>query len=95
MSLAVIALVFSGAAQAATYRYVGNPMSDYVHDMNDAGHLEIVAELNCTAPCAQGSYIQLTQGVQSLTFSVFNADNTLRYTLSSGDPRFGGGLVVA
>lgn len=90
-SLVVVALACAGAAQATTYNYVGNPMHYNFGAHPDGAHLEIAAELNCTAPCAQGSYVlhrDLNQGMLSLKFSVFNADNTLRYSLSTSDPTF-------
>ena len=93
LTLVVVALAYAGAAQATTYNYVGDPMNYNSGAYSDGAHLEIAAKSNCTAPCAAGTYIllsDLSAGIQSLTFSVFNADNSLRYAVSTGNPRFGG-----
>jgi hypothetical protein len=64
---AAAAMILLGmpSAQAVTYQYVGNPL------MEVSGRLTAVVELNCSAPCAAGTYFE-GSGLTSFTVTAYS-----------------------
>jgi hypothetical protein len=69
-----------GAARANTiYSYTGNPDPKSNND-----YLTATVDLNCTSPCAAGTYVE-GSGIVDFSITVYNAANVALYSFSSTD----------
>lgn len=79
LACAALGVFASAPAQASQYTYVGNPSP-----ANGDSYGVITVDMNCTGPCADGSY-SIGSGMNGFVFSIYSSTDVLLASRSTAD----------